>query len=204
MCHDGAMSETADGYVARAGKTVNIGGEDFYVRVHWGVVNGRAAVIGVDLRSFFSRQEARALEGITDARPVGGQWREVGTPAVRGLRLAEVAEATRSFLMHDPSWLEAFAPPTPSQRDVLRGAQVALADKPQPRRGPPALLSDEELEQVVAVAYRQGGRRPVEAVREALTRLPQFKGRVTREQAKKAVQRARDKAFLPPTERGTA
>lgn len=187
-----------DHLIARLGKNVTIGGQDFYVRVHWAVVGGQATVVGLDLRSFFSRQEARALDGITDARPVEGEWREITTPVLRGLRLGEVTEATRSFLMADPSWLEAFAPPTPEQRQVLRDTQAALCEADPPRRGPPFLLSDDELETVVARAYRQGGRKPVPAVRVALERLPQYKGRATRDQAKKAVERARGKGFLPP------
>jgi hypothetical protein len=70
-------------------------------------------------------------------------------------------------------------------------------DEPnRPRRGPQRLLSLDDLATVVAPAYLTGGRKPVVAVRDALSK---HRGEpVTMDQARKAVVRAREAGLLPP------
>ena len=66
-----------------------------------------------------------------------------------------------------------------------------------PRRGRKPSLTPELLE-LVAHAYRAGGRSGVRSVQRALTEDPRFRGDATRDQAAKAVARARTKGLLPP------
>ena len=66
----------------------------------------------------------------------------------------------------------------------------------RPQRGPKRLLCLDDLTTVVKPAYLTGGRKPVVAVRKAMSK---HRGQpVTMDQARKAVVRAREAGVLPP------
>jgi hypothetical protein len=80
---------------------------------------------------------------------------------------------------------------------AARAIEAMIADEPdKPRRGPRRQLSLEDLATVVVPAYDEGGRRPVVAVRDALSKHK--RQNITMEQARKAVVRAREAGLLPP------
>lgn len=199
LWHTDGMTAARDGYIARMGETVVIRGRPFRVTVHWARVGGRAVCVGLDLRGFDSKAERK--RNITDAEPVDGTWGEITSPVVRGFKVAETVEMSRQNALLLGQWLAAFDDATPAQRVAGRRAARAMESKPERAKpGPRPLLDQAALAAVVVPAYQTGGRKPVEAVRQALER---HRGeRVTTEQARKAVGRARRQGLLSAYERG--
>jgi hypothetical protein len=204
LCHTDAMSEptSQDQYLAFTTQPVTIGGETFYARVHWARVGGQVQVVGMDLRTFFSEAEntaaAEALEG--DVRH-DDPWPRLTTTVLRGLRFAEVAEESRQTLLRS---LNA-APAPPEAERASRGRTRKAVERPanESRRGPAPLLTTDDLRLVVAPAYLNGGIRPVEDVQQALKGVRSMGRHVTKEQARKAVAKARALGFIPPYDRRT-
>jgi hypothetical protein len=105
---------------------------------------------------------------------------------------AEAADAPHSHdLDHDPD------------ARARLDAAVSADGADRPRRGRKPKLSPEQLE-LVARAYRAGGRSGVRSVQRALTEDPRFDGEATWDQAAKAVSRARNLGLIPPTGRKAA
>lgn len=193
------MGRTPDHYIGRHGETIRIGGKAFSVTTHWASVNGRAACVGVDVHAFRSKNSAKA--DLSDAKPTEDGWAEITSPVLRGLRVAEVQDQGRRDLMGLLSQALADAP----RREARAGGRVKKALEAQPLRrrpGPPALVTDDVLREVVAPAHRTGGRKPVQAVQAALS-AHRGGERVSIDQARKAVAKARKRKFLPPVERGS-
>lgn len=199
ICHNEGMEDTNDGYQAFTTQAVDIGGDPFQVRVHWAQRDGRLTVVGFDVRAFFSGAEDPAvkaiLQGDTGLHFLGG---EVTTSALRAVRFADLAEQSRRELLR--SLGEA---PVVAGEEAERAALAQSVEGTRRAPGPRPVVSDEVLAQVVAPAHARGGRKPVEAVREALeaANLPGLGRTVTREQASKAVQRARSQGLIPAATR---
>lgn len=198
LCHNEDM-ETAGGYQAFTTEAVDIDGEAYQVRVHWAQRGGRMVVVGLDVRAFFSEAEAPAVQAILQGDAglhfMGG---EVTTSALRAVRFAEVAERSRRTLLDSLK-----AAPVAAGEEAERTTLGEVLEDTRRRPGPRPVVPDDVLAQVVSPAYANGGRKPVEAVREALTaaNLPGLGRTVSREQASKAVERARRLGLIPAATR---
>lgn len=202
LCHNGAMTEPNDDtYLVFSDETAPVGDEHFRVRVHWARIGGRARVVGIDLRSFDAVGESRSLERrlrhSAESLPQNDGLLEVNTTVLRGLRLAEVVESSRSTILDSLTT----APPAPSRQQAAARRKASEQLAPKRQRGPTPRLNDDDLRTIVAPAYGSGGAKPVEVVREALLRSGRLGPLVTKEQARKAVAKAREKGFIPPHER---
>lgn len=196
--------KTNDGPVVFTSAPVEIGDDTFSVRVHWARVGGQLQVVGLDLRSFFSEQEQRAtLEALAEG--VHGTQEpmpRITTAALRGLRFAEVVQ--ESLATAEAQTALPYVP----EEDAKAVRKAARPDPDRPRRGPAPGMTTEYLRTVVAPAYMDGGAQPVEQVREAMERQPPpppspMKSPFTKEQARKAVVKARALGFIPPYDRRT-
>ncbi len=200
LCHNRDMSEPADSYMAFTEHPTDIGDDAFHVRVHWARVGGQMRVVGLDLRSFHTQGEGAALrEFMESAEPVPLQepWHDLRTTVLRGLRFSEVVEESRTELLARLKGTQAAGTP----RAQAHREEVGTALEEGKRRpGPAATITDEHLEQIVAPAYMDAGpHQPVEKVRQALVaaRIRGLGRHVTKEQAKKAIQRARKAGLIP-------
>ncbi len=154
--------------------------------------------VGLDIRGFTSDDTMRKI------KPLPG-WDELNSPRLRALAIATLVEDMRKLFL-DMSQAAQDRPDLwglkdESSRSAFKRASKALKAGSPVRSGRPPMLSDDELRDVVAPAYREGGRKPVQAVREALERhqMPGAgrQGEVTIDQASKNVQRARQLGFIP-------
>jgi hypothetical protein len=181
------MTRTKGRYLGRSGEVIEVAGREVAVTAHWAEVDGNAVCVGLDLRTFSSRNAARC--DLNDAKPLQG-WAEVGTEVVRGLRVAEAVEQSRQDLL---GLLSAAVAEAPALRPVL-------SRKPEPhKRGPQTQWTPEVLREVVAPAYRAGGRKRAEAVQAA---LEAHRGEVvTYEQAKHGIRAARLAGLIAPANR---
>jgi hypothetical protein len=179
------------------GNQVTLLGARFQIRVYFGEVGGRMVCVGIDLHAF---------EKERDGLP---EWaEELNSPRWRALPVAETVETQRKLLL-DTAQASLVQPErwgltTSKDRAAMRATVKRIESlNPPSGRGRKPLLSAEHLVEVVAPAYRGGGRKPVQAVREALEAAGVAgagpSGEVTIDQARKAVARARHAELLPPT-----
>lgn len=170
----------------------------FKVRVYFGNVGGRMACVGLDLRGFTSDETTRNIQ------PLEG-WAEINSPRLRALAIATLVEDMRKLYL-DMSQAIQDRPDLWGLKDdsdlaAIKRSSKALKAAPTVHSGRPPMLTEDDLRAVVAPAYLSGGRTPVQAVREALERhgVPGNgpKGQVTIDQARKNVQRARERGFIP-------
>jgi len=178
--------QSKDRYRGRLGTTAESHGKTFYVTVHWGTVEGQVVCVGLDLRSFRSKNSEAC--DLFDAKPITGGWTEITSPVVRGFRTAEIIEFARVATRDLAAWA------APDRPEIAR----SYAAEARNRRGPTPQLDDDAIERIVAPAYRGGGRKPVQAVRQALEASGLLRSPVTIDQARKAVMRARKQGALPP------
>lgn len=179
--------QTTDQYEVFSQNLTEIDGQTFQVRVHWAQREGRMVVVGLDLRAFHSEAEAPAVQAILQGdQNIWFTGAEVSVKVLRAMKFSEALDQSRATLLNHLDRAPARAPEDVTSRAATRDAVGGARRRP----GPKPLVSEEMLAQVVAPAYRRAVRRPVEAVREALEVA--LGERVTREQASKAVQRARD------------
>ena len=183
----------------------DIGGDAFYVRVHWARVGGQMRVVGLDLRSFYAEGEGAALSRLlkkAEVVPSQEPWPDMRTAVLRGLRFSEVVEQSRTKLLGD---LKAAKPArTPKATAARDQVGAALEGPATGKRGPSPTITDEHLAQIVAPAYLDAGpHQPVEKVRQALAagRIRGLGRHVTKDQAKKAIQRARKAGLIPAYDR---
>lgn len=179
-------------------------GAPFQLEAHFGVVRGRMACVGIDLRAFTSDTTIRNAQLLEGAE-------ELNSPRWRALPVGSQIETLRQLLVDmgnaSLKYPEASGVVDEAVRADLKTALEGLESQPKRRRGRTPTLSDAELERVVRPAYLQGGRTPVQAVRVALenhgTAGAGPTGEVTIDQARKAVARARSKGLLPkPAKKG--
>jgi hypothetical protein len=186
-CHNQLMEMTTDRYQVFSEDLVDIRGDAFKVRVHWAERDGRMVVVGLDLRAFHSDVEAPAVRAILQGdQNLWFSGGEVSVKVLRSLKFAEALDQSRGTLLEHLERAPAPAPEDASARAAIRDAVEDTKRRP----GPKPVVSDDLLAQVVAPAYRAAPRKPVEAVREALEAA--LGEPVTRPQASKAVQRARN------------
>jgi hypothetical protein len=183
---------------------VTLLGAPYRVQVHFGLVRGRLACVGLDIRSFTSDDTTRNI------KPLEG-WDELNSPRLRALPIATFVEETRKLYLDMSQAIQdrpdLWGLEDKSSQTAFRRASKALKAGPPPRSGRPPILTDEQLREVVAPAYLFGGRKPVQAVQEALERhgMPGAgpRGEVTIDQARKNVQRARQIGLIAkPAKRG--
>lgn len=176
-------------------------GGPFELTVHVARVDGRAIVVGLDIRSF------RYVPPSGDRLPVNRETGlvEVNHPALRSLRPGEIAEAARreiavraAMFLHGNS-IEYGTPEQDAQarRDYER--RLAAVSEPGAAR-PPVRTGDTERLQMVASLYREalaaGGdaaRRPARYVEEQLRATGQ---EVTSTQVRGQIYRARKAGLL--------
>ncbi|MFW3172568.1 hypothetical protein [Geodermatophilus sp. CPCC 206100] len=128
-----------------------------------------------------------------------GDWLEIGSPVLRGLPLTDVLDqafgAYRTYRDTVHSGMDSF---------INEVGSSDGASSPPKRRGPRPQLDEETLARLVVPAYLTGGRRPVQAVRDALERSGALQPPVTLDQARKAVARTRALGLLPPARKPSA
>lgn len=199
------METTESQYQAFTTHTVDIADDAYEMRVHWAKRDGRMVVVGLDVRAFHSGVESLAgeaiLRGDSNLHLLGG---EVTTSVLRAVKFAEVAEESRHTLVKslEATWVAA-------GEEAERAALTETVKGARRQPGPKPLISDDVLAHVVAPAYASGGRAPVKVVQEALAaaNLPGLGRTVSREQASKAVERARrvkgpdGQPLIPPARR---
>jgi hypothetical protein len=173
-------------------------GAPYRVQVHFGKIRGRTVCVGLDIRGFTSDDTMR------NVTPLPG-WDELNSPRLRALAVATFVEETRKLLL-DQSQAIQDRPDLWDLKDdsdlaAFKRASKAIKEAPPVRSGRPPMLTEDELRNIVAPAYLNGGRTPVQEVQRALQRhgMPgaDKHGKVTIDQARKNVQRARDLGFIP-------
>src|SRR4051794_29267587 len=182
-------------YLMAVPTQVSIGGHDFAVEVHFAFVRGRLACVGIDLRSFFSKESPEQAKRKPQMLLMNEDWVEITSPVVRGLQTSAVIQkALRKWQDAANLKLEtAEGPMSPKEwvkYTVIGSGALNRPENPR-RRGPHPQLDDDVLEKVVAVAYGAADHAPTQAVREALETSGLLKPPVTIDQARKAVAAAR-------------
>jgi hypothetical protein len=181
------METMTDRYQVFSENLVDIDGDAFKVRVHWAERGGQMVVVGLDLRAFHSDVEAPAVQAILQGdQNLWFSGGEVSVKVLRSLKFGEALDQSRNTLLEHLARAPAPAPEDATARATTRDAVEGTRRRP----GPKPVVSDDLLIEVVAPAYLHAPRKPVEAVREALEVA--LGEPVTRPQASKAVQRARD------------
>jgi hypothetical protein len=170
-----------------------VSGARVYVGVHLASVGRRVVCVGLDVRT------VNLPDSVLDAPADLGNrtWLEVGSSVLRNLPLSGVIdEAMEKYRSYIDVVSKGGAVDWPAGHEV---------DVPSPttrrRRGPRPVLGEDVLRAVVAPAYLMGGRRPVQAVLHALQQSGALGSRVTIDQARKAVARARTLGLIPPPRR---
>lgn len=171
-------------YLGVVPNRVEIHGDQWHVGVHLAEVRGQLTCVGLDLRAV----NVADLTAGPPATDETGAWLPVTTAMLRAVPLTKLIDQAADVY-----------------RAASPGQPADSADRPvpaplRPRRGPRPALTDEQLERVVAPAYRLSARRPVQAVHQALRDsglLPD----VTLDQTRRIVQRARALGFIPPVNR---
>jgi hypothetical protein len=134
--------------------------------------------------------------------PPSDRFTEIGSALWRSIPIGDLIERSIALQKNHYKDLVANArraadPATRKGWEDMARAFEYYNDQPdRPRRGPKRLLSLDDLATVVAPAYLTGGRKPVVAVRDALSKHKREP--VSMDQARKAVVRARDAGVLPP------
>lgn len=188
------MPETSDFYVGPVQVRTQAGGQPLSVDVHLAQVRGRMVCVGLDVRSFEAGEEG------STGQPLDGDWRPITSPVMRALPTATVIEQALGQVRDEFGFV--FGHLDRDKYPELLAQVEGYFTPPARRRGPKPVIDDELLRDVVAPAYRMGGRRPVQAVKTALEAAGVHKGRVSIDQARKAVVAARSRGFIPPYDRG--
>lgn len=174
---------------------------DLLVTVHLAPVEGRLACIGADLRAFSGNRgdEAKSLRGRKPPRQVNATiWRQIPL----GELIEEAfAQERRSVEYFDRPPVRPRSPEDEEARRKRLAERKAELERTKPKRGPKSSLTPQVLD-VVSKAYAVGGRRPVQAVRQALEDAG-YPGAgphkdVTIDQARKAVMKAREVGLIAP------
>lgn len=186
------MPDPSDFYVGPVQVRTEAAGQPLVVDVHLAQARGRIVCVGLDVRAFTSG------DGPNGTRPLGDEWRPITSPVMRALPTATVIEQALSQVRDEFGFV--FGHLDRDKYPELFSQVDGYFTPPAGRRGPKPAINDETLHDVVAPAYRMGGRRPVQAVKEALEAAGVHKGRVSIDQARKAVAAARAKGFIPPYE----
>lgn len=189
-------------------------GEDsspWHVTPHWAVVDGRATLVGLDIRSFVEpwvedpAHPDGGYEGPRQAVDPDHGLAEVTQKVLRGVSIAAVRRESAAHMAREMGALAAsldaaYKSPTALSRHATEVAsQLTRGGTPRKRR--PA-ASDDLLLRVAAYyneAVAAGSKTPVKCAEERLRAagVP-VSARGGRVQVRKWVQRAREKGFIPP------
>lgn len=218
------MIQPNDEYLGAADVPVapeeTLDGAPFMARVHFGLIEGRAQCVGLEVRAFVAEELDTEYEGETSAviHPLPG-WQPLTSRRLRALKLDSLIEKARPLLLRQlnetadhlrasgKDWFDSMALAATEGRSSALGGRVQ-----PPRRGRPTLLSHQDLAEIVARTYNEhlntGGRKPVQAVQAALQDSASLPGNgpdgsVTDNQARAAVRRARAAGLLAPVTRKT-
>jgi hypothetical protein len=187
-------------------------GSPWHVTPHWAEVNGKAMMVGLDIRSFTSPWVKDPDDPLDDghegprepADPSLG-FAELTQAVLRGVSISAVRSESAAYLAHALGAISAqvdaaFGPGT--ALGVHTGevaSQLTQGGRPRKRR-PPA--SGELLAQVAAYyneAVALGSRTPVKYAEDRLSAAgAPVSTRGGRVQVRKWVQRARQKGLIPP------
>jgi hypothetical protein len=170
----------------------------FRVRVTLATIDGRTRCVGVEMRSY---ERIDVEHGVVEpfghrdglAEISSSLWRSIPIGALIERAIADRQADLKSLV----EWARGLRNDQIDQEAIAREIESLIDDEPdRPRRGPQRLLSLDDLTTVVAPAYLGAGKKPVVAVRDALSK---HRGEpVTMDQARKAVVRARAAGVLPP------
>lgn len=175
----------------------------FKVCVMLASIEKRVRCVGVEVRSY---ERTDDKHGGVKPLPPNSHFTEIGSALWRSIPIGDLIERSIARSKDHYKALVDMA----RKGLILKGwedidmaraldvlGEVLGDDEPaRPRRGPQRLLSLDDLTTVIAPAYLTGGRKPVVAVRDALSK---HRGEpVTMDQARKAVVRARAAGALPP------
>jgi hypothetical protein len=169
------------------------------IATHWAQVEGRAMIVGLDVRSFYDKE---LKDGSLVRVPVGGQWAEVTQRVLRGIHISQIRDLTRAHLRRDAE--SALFSPAPqfvadhAQWAYERLARLTAKGEPRKRR-PPA--GDDLLRRVAALyehAVENGDTKPAKYVEDQLRdageqRLSTKGGRVL---VRQWIRRARERGYL--------
>jgi hypothetical protein len=181
-----------------------IGGMTYWVNVHVALVpdEGRFVCVGLDVRSYWKRDQGAESVPFSEVETTNEGWAEITSPVMRGLQTAAVVDRALGQVRELASWIRETGTHLPEQKAALDALlDGGLVEAEPRRRGPKPLLDDAALRAVVVPAYRTGGRRPVQAVRAALLESGLLGGHVSIDQARKAVAAARARGFIPPAKK---
>jgi hypothetical protein len=169
----------------------------FQVWLTLAAIHNRMRCVGVDIRSYKRPVFEETLADRVALEPFDGRdglaamdsavWRSI---PIGDLIQRAIEEKKAYFLAR------AEQARRDDQEETARRYESLVGEPGKPRHGPRRSLSLEDLTTVVAPAYDAGGRKPVVAVREALSKhrgVP-----VSIDTARKAVVRAREVGALPP------
>jgi hypothetical protein len=179
----------------------------WWITAHWAQVDGRPAIVGLDIRSYF---ETSIDDGDVVRTPVGDKLAEVTQRVLRGISISAVRDATRQQLLDSVS----FTATLPAE-DVAELADrgywaaerlTALTAKGEPRKRRPA-ANDELLRHVAALyayAVGSGDKAPAKYVEDQLRadgepRLSTAGGRVL---VRQWIRRARERGYLDHPAKG--
>jgi hypothetical protein len=168
----------------------------FEVEIMLANIDGWIRCVGVEIRSYESIDPT--LSTWLGIKPFDHRdgFAEINSTLWRSIPIGDLIERAIAGLKGDYKLLAEYHRDQ-DQEDAASIYESLMGEVPdRPRRGPRRLLSVDDLATVVAPAYLTGGRRPVVAVRDALSK---HRGEpVTMDQARKAVVRARAAGALPP------
>ncbi len=186
-------------------------GSPWHVTPHWAMVDGRATLVGLDIRSFVEPwiqdpgHPDGGYEGPRQAVDPDRGLAEVTQKVLRGVSIAAVRRDSAAHLAKAMSALAAsldaaYPSTTPLSRHAAEiASQLTQSGTPRKRR-PPA--SDDLLSRVAAYyseAVAVGSKTPVKYAEERLRAAGYpVSARGGRVQVRKWVQRARQKGLIPP------
>jgi hypothetical protein len=186
-------------------------GSPWHVTPHWAMVDGRATLVGLDIRSFVEPwiqdpgHPDGGYEGPRQAVDPDGGLAEVTQKVLRGVSIAEVRRESAAHLAKAMSALAAsldaaYPSITPLSRHAAEiASELTRSGTPRKRRRP---ASDDLLSRVAAYyneAVAVGSKTPVKYAEERLRVAGDpVSARGGRVQVRKWVQRARQKGLIPP------
>jgi AraC-like DNA-binding protein len=174
----------------------------WHVVPHWALVDGRAMLVGLDIRCFIQEYDR---EGNPLPRsPVADRLADLTQHVLRGISLSAVRTQSQTHLARRFTSVAGACPSTPLG-DRLEALAAALTAKGQPRKRRAPAQDDllARVAQLYELALSSGSTTPVRYVEERLRQQGiEISTRGGRDQVRKWVQRARQRGLLaPPPER---
>lgn len=163
--------------LSREKTLVDMGGKPFQLTLYFAPLDGAPRCVGVEIHSVELGLVGDAVTGT----PIGGGWHEVTQQVVRSVDVTGAVES---------AWRRA-------QEAGAAAASLAAGRPVSPWETPPAVAPADAESRAVAQAYAgspRGGR--VQAVRDAMARERGVE--VSRDDANRAIKRARKIGLLPP------